>query len=336
MKSKIFNLVLILSLVVSHTALAQKSKPKASTPTAKGMSLAEANKMIQYTNSVSMLMNECFSARHIGENQMLYHRNLEQDTREKKTSQDAFENKKYATQEDCLATIKSMGATDPRIPPAEIGSTNQAFFREKFATIEKLFSELEIQNKAMKKYFDDNIQLRNKKDKESAKIELDKFDALAESLYKEQDAVYEKAYELGDKAEAVTLAKHPLVKEIMDMKKILRLSEQVTRLAQGDAETVEKNLPRIENILTEMKQNSADYANYEVFRKGQSPRMDEARQYVKEYYGKAEDFYAEIQQLKNNYKGDKPYERTKWQKYIVQRYQYFLQAYNNFVESNNR
>lgn len=335
MRTKTF--VILLSFIcLGGTVSAQKKKTTSPAPS--GLSLQDANKIIQYTNSMMQYLAECCSYKHAVKNSETYHRNIEQNTSEKRTSEDAFENAQlYNSKEDCVAMIESQGGVNPALPPKSVGADNQAFFKEKLVAIDDLLAKLTVANTEMHKYFDDNMQLINKKDKSLAQAELQKFDEMVQSIHQVTDEVYNKIYELGDKAEMVTLTKHPFVKEIMDMKKLLRHAEKATRLAQGDATTVEKNLPQLQSLVEQMQTNSNAYSNYEAFRKGEDPRLGEMRLRVKEFYTtNVIDFYKYIDELKTSYKGDKKYERSRTQGYLIQKYEYLVQDFNNFVEANNR
>ncbi|GEM_PF-2392818 len=344
---------LLCCVALSLIANAQKAKPKATPPknttaaksaaTSSKLTNADAGKIISYNNSVrEFLEKPYFGLSHTRSfyteviNELAGPNNNHVFDPYKNGHEDF--DKVYTK---FLDEIKSrrQDLTDPLNPPAIIGAADVSFCKTKIEELKTAYAACYEQYKLVAPFFTENLDIRDKKKAKEAAEAIEKYKPFAQKVYDTEYEIYTKLSELGDRAEDVTLAKHPLKNEIKDIRKTMRTTQKIAAILD---EEENPSVAYIESKETELKQLNAEleamsdkYKNYKFSTQGNS-NLGVLKDIVSSYFNNIVTPYLlpKMNTLLTKYKEPKAGIGRMKRDYLSS-VESLYKHYENFVEYNN-
>lgn len=341
MRTTLLSLLCVGLLCASSIELSAQTKKKATTTrkatTSKtGLTSADANQIVKFNNSVNSLFKTYFNIDHTGEFYSFVNTALaERGRRSKTTVYDTYRGKDTfdASLERYNAYAGSTSdLMDPTAPPVAIGTANISFFKTKWSELNVAYQACVDKHNVIMDFLDSSLELRKKSDEQSLKTNLEEYKGLVVGLYKVQGEMLEKVSELGDMAEEVTLAKHPMKNEILDLRKTLRIVQSANIKAQkcNSADEMGGQLEDMANADTQLKVYLNKYANYDP-NVGATPQIKYMKAAVASFYKNAGIFGGVLQTIPDTYKKDWELNKRK----LNQSFDLMVIDYKSFIQRNN-
>lgn len=342
MRTTLLSLLCVSLLFTSIAELSAQTKKRSATTrstskTTQGITSAGANQIIKFNNSINSFFKTYFNIDHTAEFYSFV--NIAQAQRGKRTKTTVYDT--YRDQNSFDISVErfngyaaSSDLVDPINPPAVIGAANIAFFKAKWTELKAAYETCAEKHNTIMDYLDSSLELRKKSDEQSLKSNLEEYKALVVNLYKIQDEISEKVYELGDMAEEVTLAKHPMRNEILDLRKTLRIVQSANNNMQkcNSAEDLESQLANFATAETQLKVYIDKYANYDS-NVGATPQIKYMKAAVESFYKNTARFNDDLLNVPATYKNDWELNKRKLQAaydLIIIDYKSFIQRNNNY------
>lgn len=342
-------IILFLFFALPLMATAQKATPAkknanaataAKPPAQKTLSKADANAMVTYTNMLGDFMQQHLTlgnfisgidrtSNSFIDNQIGYSMNASGN---------------WYTFSEELSLYKQREGNDPTVIPKVIATVDATKIKEQFKicesstqTLVALRKELEAVFATKKNGFIDAKKDKDAVDKVTAIVE--KMNASLDSAYNAVDALYEVKEDIGTKAEEVILTGHPMKKEILDMKSVLRKARKMTSIITNaeSADEMTTLLPAVEKLNEENIEIVARYANYNTKAKDYSIQQlkESVNYFFLHYTGKFLPDYEEFKKIYSIKPGRAEPGFEQRQEGMNFTYEGLLYKYNTFVAENN-
>jgi hypothetical protein len=326
--------ILILSLCFLSLSIHAQKKGSKTSPTKASVSPAQkANQMIEYVNNMGAFMNYQSSiiselatmhsayAKSINtENEVSYPDNL----------------KKFQTYTDIEKKFVEEGAPkakDPNQTSPSISAENQTEITRLLGELKTNFDLALAQNNALKADLTELLKLKKGKNKDKFMNDLNIFKSTLEKIYLAQDQVYTQMQIIGDEAELITLAKHPLKNEIVGMKKDMRIAAEIAQLIQvSDMEQLNLNLPKAKELANTLYAKK----NQKLPLNSPDPNIDLLKSMVNDFYRAMPNIPDDIKMLEQRIANKEQKLVEASQRNIGQHYSNMSSKYNTFIEANNR
>jgi hypothetical protein len=319
------------------------AQPKKQSPakqqTATTLTKADANKLVAYVNNLSeFLQTKCTDENFLGVLDRLSENISKKDKSMTIASRLRGNLGLYSPFVELVQDFKE-GNEDKVVitnVPACSGAESVAKLKLYFAQYATESKTMDSAAKKVFDYLDDNFALKNMNDMSAFKANVDQMYHAYDNMGVVKNNIYDVIGDLGDRAEEVTLAKHPMKTEIMDMKKELRLTRVCLDLMMvDDVEKLKGNFLKLDETTTTMKTVRAKYGDqYNVSLKGIS--MESKRANVKNVFESVDAFLKIMDNLKTLVNGSAKKEMIdREQKSAITKYELLVSDFNSFVNDNN-
>jgi hypothetical protein len=336
-------LVLVFTIATS-VAMAQKgkiAKPAASN-NATALTQADANNFIVYANSIGHFFSYYFESDFIPKAYRVHQQNARLKANE---SADA-----------CRRDMEpDMFTKSMALYKSEIGSSTSGeyvLFTKAPAKMDKttatevlnLFGKYETKYTALATHFNTVLrplynECRLAKNTQTSDVDnaLATYLSKSEELWQIQMALYKIGNDLGEQAEDVTLAKHPMKAEIKDMRSLVNQARRATQ--EADVETREEFVSKediIGALLGTMKDLQSKYVNYN--QNGKTPKESGLKSSIFKFFEDANRYHQAMEAYSKCIKDPtcKPYYVNDSKKTLESSFEAISDSYSRFVQGNNR
>lgn len=225
-------------------------------------------------------------------------------------------------------------------PPAKIGA-------EKVLRLKQIFVELKVAHEDYAQYFNETIRvqlkegmpIKNKKKYNEALPLTQELEKKILVLHKLQQEAFAIAEEIGDKAEEITLAKHPMKTEIMDMRRSIKIAKNIAQLSQVETKAeFGEILPKIKEEEEKLKAIQQKYEGRSV-PQSKNNAIYAMNNRIQEFYDLPTKDLFEAIEKSAMYSNSKEAKEDFWRREnnrILINYERMINYYKGVIEINNK
>jgi len=338
----IFAATLTLTLQAQQKTTPAKKPTTGSTSAGSKLTTQDANDIITYNNSIRIFLGSEDKYLRLQDFATFYNRAADQVHNTDGTRPAAkanpvsdrngnFDEAYKSYMSDIKAARKEL--VDIYTPPKQIKQENITYFKTKLDELKVANQACFEQYKVCEKYFRDYFVLRDKSQRKEIAEQLDLLATRIEALYTIEEEISDRMEVIGDMAEEVTLAKHPMKKEIFDMRKALRINNQVQKIIQSSSDaSITENSKTLDSLSSELEKINAKYKTYDA---NKGPGSQAMRIAVSSFFAKegTQALVAQIKKAQENASNPKELTQTrgkvKYAGYVM------TNSYDSFLRANN-
>jgi len=284
-------ILLMVALPIAAFAQAKKTAPKksaaSSTTSSSALTNADANNFIRYTNSISNFLENSFITTTFKNDYEVLATNLGlKDKSSYNTAMPQIDVDYFKSQYENFNNTFRNASNDDYValdaPPAKMGADRVGKFKTALQQLGELHTAMASHyNNTLMPLFPKSLPKKKNGADEQAALAQYKSNLIAIENKKEE--LYTLSGELGEMAEAITLAKHPLKNEIIELRSSLKIGKDIAKLSNiSKLEDYATNKPRVGELVGKLKQLQAKYSSYNTNAKENKEYA--IRNGIKEYY----------------------------------------------------